>query len=145
LDAAELARTSSEGLCAISKSLTGRKSGVPISEDVIFAISPGAFADKRDRISTDLTYVRAVCGFDVQWVVLGNNPIHNAVTERMSSRLLCLLDPLKARSGYKASRFCYLFCRQCWVPRVIVAISTERTSMAISSLCVLAVASVELV
>jgi hypothetical protein len=84
LNAAELARTSSESLCAISESLTAQKSGVPISEDVIFAISPGTFADKRDRVSTDLTYVRAVCSSDVQWVVLGNNPIHNAVTQRTS-------------------------------------------------------------
>jgi hypothetical protein len=96
LDAAELARASSESLCAISKSLTGQKSGVPISEDVIFAISPRAFADKRDRVPTDLTYIRAVCGLDVKRVVLGNNPIHHAVTEGMSSNLLYLLDPLKA-------------------------------------------------
>jgi len=142
LDAAELARTSSESLCAISKSLTGQKSGVPISEDVIFAISPGAFADKRDRISTDLTYVRAVCGFDVQWVVLGNNPIHNAVTERMSSNLLCLLDPLKAEAVIKLPDFAICSAANVGVARVSVAISTERTSMAISSLVILAVASV---
>src|SRR4029077_13866883 len=51
------------------------------------AILAGASAQLRNM---------AVCSSDVQWVVLGNNPIHNAVTERMSSSLLCLLDSLKA-------------------------------------------------
>jgi hypothetical protein len=45
LNAAELARTSSESLRAISESPSAQKSGVPISEDVIFAINPGTFAD----------------------------------------------------------------------------------------------------
>ena len=58
LDAAEFAGPASEGLCSVSNSLAGRKRRVPFAEDVILAISPGAFADKRDCVSTDLTDIR---------------------------------------------------------------------------------------
>jgi hypothetical protein len=113
LDAAEFAGPSSEGLCSISDPLAGRKRRVPFSEDVILAISPSAFADKRNCVSTDLTYVWAVRSLDVEWIVLGNDPIRNAMTERMSASLLRLLNPLKGGSGFKAPRFGHLFCRQC--------------------------------
>jgi hypothetical protein len=95
LDAAEFAGPSSEGLGSIGNPLAGRKRRVPLSEDIILAISPGAFADKRDCVSTDLTYVWAICSLDVEWIVLRNDPIRNAMTKRMSSGLLCFLDPLK--------------------------------------------------
>jgi hypothetical protein len=48
---------------------------VPFSKDVIFTVGPGAFADKRECVSTDFTYIWAVRGLDVEWIVLGIVPI----------------------------------------------------------------------
>jgi hypothetical protein len=132
LDAAEFAGPASEGLCSISNPLAGRKRRVPLSKDVILAIGPGAFTDKRDRVSTDLTYVWAVRGLDVEWIVLGNDPIRNAVTERMSSNLLRFLDPLKG--GLKLPDLAICSAANVGVVSATVAINNERTNMAVSSL-----------
>ena len=132
MDAAEFAGPSSEILLAVRGSLSQRKRGVPFGEDVILSISPGASADKRSRVSTDLTYIRAVRGFDVEWVVLGNDPINNAITERMSSSRLCLLDPLKGGRVLKLPDLASCSAANVGVARVIVAISNGRSSMAVS-------------
>ena len=102
-------------VCAPSETpQAGRKSSVPFSKDVILTIGPGAFADKGDCVSTDLTYIWAVRGLDVEWIVLRNNPVYHPVTQRSSASLLCLLDPLKGGRSFEAPGFGYLFCRQRW-------------------------------
>jgi hypothetical protein len=83
-----------------------------VSKDIILTIGPRAFADKRDSISTDLTYIGAVRGLDVEWIVLSNDPVGNTVTESTPSGLLCLLDSLKGGRSFEAARFGHLFSRQ---------------------------------
>jgi hypothetical protein len=75
LDAAEFAGPASKGLWSISNPQASRKRRAPFSKDVILTIGPGAFADKRDCVSTDLTYIWAVRGLDVERIVVCNNSV----------------------------------------------------------------------